>query len=77
MKSADLLQNANTKTGGHIFGEINGQPVLWRKTYSAVYEKRDQLTAFLNRVFEVSGLQIVLSGAGSSAFIGEILQQSF
>lgn len=77
MKDIDLLQSINIKKGSHLAREINGQPDLWESTYKSVYEKKDQLSLFLGKVFKISNLQIVLSGAGSSAFIGEILQQSF
>lgn len=77
MKDIDLLRSINIKDGSHLAREINGQPDLWESTYTSVLEKKDQLSQFLNEVFKISNLQIVLSGAGSSAFIGEILQQSF
>ncbi|MCW5928059.1 MAG: SIS domain-containing protein [Chitinophagaceae bacterium] len=78
MKDADFLyNNSNGTIEGHLFREIHGQPVLWEETYKAVCEKRDHLSVFLSKIFKISDLQIVLSGAGSSAFIGEILQQPF
>ena len=77
MKDIDLLQNINVKEGSHMAREIKGQPELWRETYQSVLAKQEELLCFLNKVFEIKDLQIVLSGAGSSAFIGEILQQSF
>ncbi|MBS1744685.1 MAG: SIS domain-containing protein, partial [Bacteroidetes bacterium] len=77
MKDIELLRSINFKKGGHLAREINGQPDLWENTYMSVLEKKDQLLQFLNEIFKINNLQIVLSGAGSSAFIGEILQQSF
>lgn len=77
MKDIDLLRNINIKNNSHLSREINGQPDLWRGTFRSVLEKKDHLSFFLNEIFKISGLQIILSGAGSSAFIGEILQQSF
>ena len=77
MKDIDLLQSINIKNGGHLAQEIYGQPDLWETTLKMVLKKKDQLSLFLNEILKIDSLQIVLSGAGSSAFIGEILQQSF
>ena len=57
--------------------EIVSQPKLWRDTYKSVLTKKDQIAEFLNEIYKINNLQIVLTGAGSSAFIGEILQYSF
>lgn len=61
----------------YIAKEIYNQPKLWRGTYGAVLAKKDQIATFLDEVYNINNLQIVLTGAGSSAFIGEILQYSF
>src|SRR5467141_333147 len=57
--------------------EIASQPKLWKDTYDSIVTKKDQIAAFLNEIYAINNLQIVLTGAGSSAFIGEILQYSF
>jgi tagatose-6-phosphate ketose/aldose isomerase len=57
--------------------EIASQPKLWNDTYTSLLTKKNQIDAFLKEVFEHNNLQILLTGAGTSAFIGEILQQSF
>lgn len=57
--------------------EISSQPRLWMETYKAVLNAKDQLLCFLNEKYAINELQIILTGAGSSAFIGEILQYSF
>jgi tagatose-6-phosphate ketose/aldose isomerase len=61
----------------HMAKEIINQPKLWKDTYESIVTKKDQIAAFLNEVYKINNLQIVLTGAGSSAFIGEILQYSF
>lgn len=58
----------------HTATEIGGQPQLWLKTYLYLYNIRHQLSAFLSPLFEKSDLQIVLTGAGTSAYIGDVLQ---
>src|SRR3954471_13850911 len=57
--------------------EIANQPRLWRETYDVVLKKKKELIAFLTDIYKIEPLQIILTGAGSSAFIGEILEQSF
>jgi tagatose-6-phosphate ketose/aldose isomerase len=62
---------------GYMGKEISNQPVLWLETYAAVLSMREELTSFLNEIYNTDGLQIILTGAGSSAFIGEMLQYAF
>ncbi len=57
--------------------EISGQPELWLETYQALLKEKDQLQNFLNPILEKPGLQIIFTGAGTSAFIGEVLQGIF
>ncbi|MEO8416322.1 MAG: SIS domain-containing protein [Ginsengibacter sp.] len=57
--------------------EISSQPELWLATYNAILSKKEQITSFMNGTCELANLQIILTGAGSSAFIGEILQFPF
>lgn len=71
------LEAVTAAGSNHIVREISGQPELWKHTYEAVVAKQESLAHFLSDVFKNNGLRIILSGAGSSAFIGEILQQSF
>ena len=67
----------NMMGSSHMAKEIASQPKLWNDTYESVLAKSGQLTAFLNEIYEIKDLQIILTGAGTSAFIGEILQYSF
>lgn len=57
--------------------EIASQPKLWKETYESVLTQKDKIAAFLEEAYQTPNLQILLTGAGSSAFIGEILQYSF
>jgi tagatose-6-phosphate ketose/aldose isomerase len=61
----------------HMVKEITSQPKLWQDTFDSIVAKKDQIAAFLNDIYKINNLQIILTGAGSSAFIGEILQYSF
>ncbi len=74
MKSTKILNMIETS---HMAREIASQPKLWDETYESILAKKDQLSAFLDEIFKINNLQIILTGAGTSSFIGEILQQSF
>lgn len=62
---------------GHTAREMLSQPKLWRETYKSLLVQEKELTEFLNKILGIENLQIILTGAGTSAFIGEILQQLF
>jgi tagatose-6-phosphate ketose/aldose isomerase len=55
--------------GGATILEIGQQPDAWREVAAAVGPAADE---FLAPLLQRSGLRIVLTGAGSSAFIGDI-----
>ena len=57
--------------------EVSSQPKLWIDTYQSILSKKDALISFLAGIYPIDNLQIILTGAGSSAFIGEILQSAF
>lgn len=61
----------NKGVGFHTKNEIGHQPEVWLKTYNMVNEKRQDVVAFLDNVFD-KDTDVILTGAGSSAFIGEI-----
>ena len=53
--------------------EIWQQPVTWRKTLKLVKEQKEALQAFIDQVLEQPDFEIILSGAGTSEFIGNAL----
>ena len=53
--------------------EIAQQPAIWPEIEALVADQRDALDAFLGPLLSRAGLRIVLTGAGTSAFIGECL----
>lgn len=57
--------------------EIEGQPELWLKIWDYINEEHERIKSFLNPLLGKKHLQIVLTGAGSSAFIGETVQHRF
>lgn len=54
--------------------EIEGQPVLWQEVYGLILSQKKSLLKFMSLLLENAGLRIILTGAGSSAFIGEAAQ---
>lgn len=58
--------------GTHTEREITRQPALWLETARLVAERRPVLEAFLAPLLARPDLRIVLTGAGTSAFIGEV-----
>ena len=69
------LEEAALRNSGalHTAREIEQQPGSWTRTAAAVRERRAQLDAFLGPLLARQELRIILTGAGSSAFIGECL----
>lgn len=54
--------------------EIEGQPKLWQSVFSLIEKEEGAIKQFLNPLLNQNNLQIILTGAGSSAFIGEAAQ---
>ena len=60
---------ANT---GFTFNEIHQQPAMWRKELKALLENQEAISAFMHK-YLTPDTDIVLTGAGTSAFIGDAL----
>ena len=58
---------------GFTFNEIHQQPAMWRKELKALLEKQEEVSAFMHK-YLTPETDIVLTGAGTSAFIGDALQ---
>ncbi|MEU9635844.1 SIS domain-containing protein [Streptomyces tendae] len=58
----------------HTQREIAQQPELWRRVDRIVADDRAPLDAFLSPLLAEPRLRIVLTGAGTSAYAGEILR---
>ncbi|MEU5445359.1 SIS domain-containing protein [Streptomyces griseofuscus] len=58
----------------HTVREIAQQPALWREVDRIVSASRDSLDAFLRPLVARGDLRVVLTGAGTSAFAGQVLQ---
>lgn len=60
--------------------EINDQPELWIKVYNVILNNYLDLKAFLEKVYSGNNsecYEIILSGAGTSAYIGDVLEGVF
>lgn len=68
--SAERLDEAGA---GLTAREIAQQPAVWPEIDALVASRRAALDAFLGPLLARTGLRIVLTGAGTSAFLGECL----
>src|SRR5690554_1957747 len=66
-----------TKGGKHTAREIQQQPRLWLETFEIISGQQAAIAAFLDKVYGQDHLRVILTGAGTSAFIGNILQGFF
>ncbi len=77
MQYLDFDKHELQALGGlHTAMEISGQPALWDMTWKITAQQND-LSAYIKRVYEHKELEIILTGAGTSAFIGEALAGTF
>ncbi len=63
--------------GKYTSKEILSQPQLWIKVWKSVKEGKDEISKFLYNAKINSNLHVILTGAGTSAFIGDVLEGSF
>lgn len=54
--------------------EITNQPNLWEEVYNLILDKSKSLSDFIFPIIENKRIEIILAGAGSSAFLGEAAQ---
>lgn len=73
IKNNNQLFNNNSFTAK----EIVGQPNIWLKLFASYKEIKDDIKNYLNNVLEDKDVRIILTGAGTSAFIGDVLYGIF
>ena len=56
--------------------EIYQQPATWKKTCAQIKACKDELQAFIDQVVKADDFDIVLTGAGTSEFVGNSLFQA-
>lgn len=72
------LETPNIKEPGALYTsyEIAGQPELWLKIYRQILGEKDRILSFLDKTLPVVS-KIILTGAGTSAYIGLTLHGVF
>ncbi|RLD44654.1 MAG: hypothetical protein DRI89_02930 [Bacteroidetes bacterium] len=77
MKYLGISENELQNIGGiHTAREIQQQPVVWQKIYDQVRKGAADIKRFLDEAIEEVD-EIILTGAGISAYIGICLQGDF
>lgn len=61
--------------GIHTAKEIQNQPELWLRVRDEIFTEKNQIKTFLKPLLTHSDLTIILTGAGTSAFIGLSVEQ--
>ena len=56
--------------------EIYQQPATWKKTCAQIAACKDELQAFIDQAVKAEDFDIVLTGAGTSEFVGNSLYQA-
>jgi tagatose-6-phosphate ketose/aldose isomerase len=77
MKLGQTVRNRPGTSGKYTEKEIWNQPDLWKKIYDKIKAEAGDIAAFLHAALEEPQLNIILSGAGTSAFIGLSLSGVF
>jgi tagatose-6-phosphate ketose/aldose isomerase len=75
--SKNTDSDSNETADFHTHHEINWQPKLWLDVYRTIASQREELNNFLLPLISNKQLKIILTGAGSSAFIGKTIQHAF
>ena len=57
----------------HTYREIKQQPRVWKQSYSTVLARKEEIKSFLDKYIG-TGYVPVLTGAGTSAYIGDALE---
>lgn len=71
-KSTDELKALDAL---HTTTEIKQQPDLWRETLAIYRENKERIDTFLDQIKEQhKQINIIFTGAGTSAFVGETIQ---
>jgi tagatose-6-phosphate ketose/aldose isomerase len=77
MNNLESKEQGLLKGGVHTKREIWGQPDLWQKVYEQAIIEKDSLSKFIQNATLNEEINIILTGAGSSAFIGLSLIGTF
>lgn len=70
-------EGMSLKRDFHTSKEICNQPYLWKETFSKLLREKNQVLKFLENIPGSDFPYVILTGAGTSAFIGETLAGVF
>ncbi len=59
------------------FIELHIQPELWLKVYSQIFKDRVDIPDFLRKLLIPQDPRIIITGAGTSEFMGEVWEGTF
>lgn len=57
----------------HTYREIRQQPRVWKEAYELILARQEEIRAFVDK-YVGHGYKIILTGAGTSAYIGDALE---
>ncbi|NOY94973.1 MAG: SIS domain-containing protein [Chlorobi bacterium] len=67
------IEDLKLNGGLHTAKEISSQPEMWVETYNRLFKEKDQIAEFIGNFLQDENPYVILTGAGTSAFIGEAL----
>ncbi|VAW23006.1 Galactosamine-6-phosphate isomerase AgaS [hydrothermal vent metagenome] len=67
------IEELKLNGGLHTAKEISSQPEMWVETYNRLFKEKDQIAKFTGDFLQNENPYVILTGAGTSAFIGEAL----
>jgi len=70
-------QNLIEQGAHYTAKEITNQPNLWQAIYQLAQHQQQHILSFLDNAFSNQHLDVILTGAGTSAFIGTSLAGIF
>ena len=73
MYNTTKLYQHRMYTEFNTWKEILQQPEMWRETYDIVCSRKAEIESFVKK-YVAEGYEIILTGAGTSAYIGDALQ---
>ncbi len=67
----------SSEVASNTFKEIAAQPRLWKETFDIINGQKPALEDFLAPILSDNKTKIILTGAGTSAYIGDVLAKVF
>jgi len=63
--------------GEYTSSEILSQPEIWLRVWETINARKCEFTELIKKAKETPNLHVILTGAGTSAFIGDVLEGPF